>query len=94
MTYTTAKSSGIVSAQSLTVQRWSTTVTQASKTTSSTRAQSPTLSSVSSSIPPREEEARSSHKLFLGTNFLIGTAVGAVVLLGLIISLVVLYRRR
>lgn len=60
----------------------------------STSTKSPTLPSVGSSIPPRGDEARTSRKLFLGTNFLIGTAVGGLVLLGIIISMFVLYRRR
>ena len=73
---------------------------RASKTTESTTGilstsvPSPSLPGVGSSIPPRGEEAKSLHKLFLGTNFLIGTAVGGVVLLGILFSMLVLYRRR
>ncbi|KAL9956919.1 hypothetical protein ACROYT_G038479 [Oculina patagonica] len=111
ITYPTAVSSGIVSAQSPSrgwnqseTRLWTATVyssaIQVSKVTASlsvvlsASTKSPTLSSVGSSIPPRGNEARSSRKLFHGTNFLIGTAVGGLVLLGVIISMFVLYRRR
>lgn len=126
--YSSAKTSGIVSVQShptpvmsyvsgqtssVSILRgwnptetrlWSATVyslaTRESETTASssvvllTSVNSPTLSGVGSSVSSRGVEARSSRKLFLRTNFLVGTAVGGLVLLSIIISMFVLYRRR
>lgn len=96
-TYSTAKSSGIVSTQSLVVQASSTAVsavTEPSKTTSSAGAQSPTVNGGISTAPPREEETMSFHQVFPGTSFLVGTVIGALAVLGLIIAMVFWCRRR
>ena len=105
ISYSTPKASGVVSVQSSPhgwnqseTRLWSATIQVSKSTTSpsvalSTSMVSPTLPLVNSSILPRGVEARSSHKLFLGTNFLVGTAVGGIVLLGIIISIFVLYKR-
>lgn len=96
-THSTAKSSGIVSTQSLVVQASSTAVsavTEPSKTTSSAGTQSPTVNGGISTAPSREEETMSFHQVFPGTSFLVGTVIGALAVLGLIIAMVFWYRRR
>lgn len=96
-TYSTTKSSGIVSTQSLVVQASSTAVsavTEPSKTTSSAGTQSPTVDGGISTAPPREEETMSFHQVFPGTSFLVGTVIGALAVLGLIIAMVFWCRRR
>ena len=107
MSYVSGQPSGVSTLRDWTPTEttlWSATVyssaTPDSKTTASssvvlsTTVHFSTLPSVGSSVPPYGVEASSSRKLFLGTNFLVGTAVGGLVLLGIIISMFVLYRRR
>lgn len=54
----------------------------------------PSVGSGSGLPPPRGEEAKSLHRILLGTNFFVGTTVGALVILVIIVILFVVHRRR